>query len=51
MKNNSLILIFLGQLLIANMANAGGLLGNSLSKLGIMSSINRPGVVNDQLGG
>jgi conjugative transfer pilus assembly protein TraH len=32
-------------------ANAGGLLGNSLDKLGVMSTTNRPGVVNDQLGG
>lgn len=32
-------------------ANAAGILGNSLSKLGVMSTTNRPGVVNDQLGG
>lgn len=32
-------------------ANAGDLLGNSLSKLGVMSTTNRPGVVTDQLGG
>ena len=37
--------------LITNMAFAKGTLGASLSQLGIMSNVNRPGVVNDQLGG
>ena len=32
-------------------ANAAGILGDSLSKLGIMSTPNSPGIVNDQLGG
>lgn len=32
-------------------ARAGGVLGNSLEKLGVMSTTNRPDVVNDQLGG
>lgn len=33
------------------LVNAGGLLGNSLEKLGVMSTTNRAGVVEDQLGG
>ncbi|MCT4635289.1 MAG: conjugal transfer protein TraH [Rickettsiales bacterium] len=32
-------------------ASTGGLLENSLSKLGVMSNTNRPGVIDDQLGG
>jgi len=39
------------QVLQPHSANAEGILGNSLSKLGVMSNTNRPGVVNDQLGG
>ena len=38
-------------LLIANQAMAEDLLANSLSKLGIMSNVNKPGIVSDQLGG
>ncbi len=55
MKNSLLKLLFvvqlLGQLLLGNIANAEGLLGNSLSKLGVMSTTNRPKVIDDQLGG
>lgn len=55
MKNYLLKLLFtvqlLGQLLLSNIANAEGLLGNSLSKLGVMSTTNRPKVIDDQLGG
>ena len=53
MRNYSLILLLLiGQLLVVSAANAAeNILKNSLDKLGVMSTINRPGVVNDQLGG
>ena len=55
MKNYLLKLLFivqlLGQLLSSSIANAEGLLGNSLSKLGVMSTTNRPKVIDDQLGG
>ena len=39
------------QLLLSGLANASGTLSNSLAKLGVMSTTNRPGVVEDQLGG
>jgi len=55
MKNYLLKLLFivqlLGQLLLSQVANAEGLLGNSLDKLGVMSTTNRPRVIDDQLGG
>ena len=53
MRNYSLILLLLiGQLLVISAANAAeNILKNSLDKLGVMSTINRPGIVNDQLGG
>ena len=51
MRNYSLILLLIGQLLFSRLANAGDLLSNALDKLGVMSTTNRPGVVNDQLGG
>lgn len=50
-KLSATCLICLLILQLPGIASAGGLLGNSLKKLGVMSSVNRPGVVNDQLGG
>lgn len=38
-------------LLTPYVGSAGGMLENSLSKLGVMSNTNRPGVIDDQLGG
>ncbi len=46
-----LYMILALQLILPFAANAGGLLENSLSKLGVMSTTNRPGVIDDQLGG
>lgn len=54
MKKISIIQLFIVlsiQVLQPYSAEAEGILGNSLSKLGVMSNTNRPGVVNDQLGG
>lgn len=48
---NLIKLFFIIFIQIPQYANAGGLLGDSLDKLGVMSTTNRPGVVNDQLGG
>lgn len=50
-KKLSLIIILSVQIWLPYGANAGGLLENSLSKLGVMSTTNRPGVIDDQLGG
>ncbi len=43
--------MILGLQLISPFAANAGLLENSLSKLGVMSTSNRPGVIDDQLGG
>ena len=42
--------LVIGQLIFPHFANAS-ILENSLGKLGVLSSINKGGVVNDQLGG
>jgi conjugative transfer pilus assembly protein TraH len=53
LKNQKALIIALILVIssITNLAFAKGTLGASLSQLGIMSNVNRPGVINDQLGG
>ena len=46
-----MMITIITQLCLPGFASAAGILGNSLAKLGIMSTTNRPGVINDQLGG
>jgi conjugative transfer pilus assembly protein TraH len=49
--NRRSLVFFIILLSFTGKAIAGDALGNSLAKLGIMSNVNRPGIVEDQLGG